>query len=578
MRYLIIGSLVVLITCPLAVKGDLLWSEGAENGLNFVINGASASYPLIQSSVVGRGSNAFHLANPSFQDNWFVLDHAIAVQPDTKLFFLSQLRAATVSQVARVQISTDGGNSWGTNIYGQAGTGFPGEATFSLREVNLASQANQNLRFRFYYDHTGGSAFTGTTSQDGWFVDDIQIGSAFEKIPYSIGNPSSHAQQYLEYVNRARANALVEATRLANSTNPDITSAYSFFGVTGANIVSQFNSYVQSGCMAQFAQPLAFNEKLLQASELHTLDLFNNQFQGHVSSSNPPSPFQPGDSLGTRLNRVGYSFSAAAENVFSYADSVEQGHAGFDVDWGNSSSPASACYNAGFVGQGMQNPAGHRRNIHNDSYKEIGIGVINGTNGSVGPQLVTQDLGSQGAATFVTGVVYQDLNGNNFYDLGEGRGGVRVDVSGSPYYAVSTASGGYTVPVNGDGSYQVTFSGGGFLNFVTGASVTGGKNVKVDYLAVPGLLGDYTGNLVVDAADYTVWRDLRGSTGLGLAADGNRDSTVNDLDYQIWVDHFGEVMGGGMSILIPEPASGSSLLTATAAAIVLNRKRRQYNS
>ncbi|MDA0657534.1 MAG: CAP domain-containing protein [Planctomycetota bacterium] len=439
--------------------------------------------------------------------------------------------------------------------------------------MNLATHANQNLRFRFYYDFTGGSAFTGTTDQDGWFVDDIQIGSAFEKIPYSIGNPSSHAQQYLEYINRARADALAEATRLANSTDPDITSAYSFFGVTGANIVSQFNAYVQNGCMSQFAQPLAFNEKLLQASELHTLDLFNNQFQGHVSSSNPPSPFQPGDTMGTRLNRVGYTFTTAAENVFSFADSVEQGHAGLDVDWGNSTNTASSCYNSSFVGQGMQNPAGHRRSIHNDSYKEVGIGVINGTNGSVGPQLVTQNFASQGASTFVTGVVYQDLNGNNFYDLGEGRGGVRVDVDGSPYYAISTASGGYTVPVSGDGAYQVTFSGGGFLNFVTGASVSGGKNVKVEYLAVPGLTGDYNGDFVVDAADFTVWRDLRLSTGVGLAADGNGDGTVNDLDYQIWVDHFGDVMGGSLAMLVPEPASGSSLLSLIAGAIVWARKR-----
>jgi len=212
--------------------------------------------------------------------------------------------------------------------------------------------------------------------------------------------------------------------------------------VTGANIINQFNTYVQNGCIANTAQPLAFNEDLLLVAELHTQDMFNNQFQGHFSSSNPPAPLQPGDSLGTRLNRVGYSFTAAGENVFAYARSVEQGNAGFNADWGNSSSSGSPWYFAEFSGQGMQNPAGHRRSIHNPTYKEIGVGVINGTNGSVGPQLVTQDFGSSGASTFVTGVVYEDLNGNSFYDLGEGRGGVRIDVAGSAYYAVSTTSGG----------------------------------------------------------------------------------------------------------------------------------------
>ena len=36
--------------------------------------------------------------------------------------------------------------------------------------------------------------------------------------------------------------------------------------------------------------------------------------------------------------------------------------------------------------------------------------------------------------------------------------------------------------------------------------------------------GDYNANGVVDAADYTVWRDSLGQTGMGLAADG--DNTV----------------------------------------------------
>ena len=152
----------------------------------------------------------------------------------------------------------------------------------------------------------------------------------------------------------------------------------------------------------------------------------------------------------------------------------------------------------------MQNPAGHRINLHDPDFQEIGIGVVNGTNGSVGPQLVTQDFGDPGDIRYVTGVVYEDLNSNNFYDIGEGRSGVRIDVDGSAYYALSTASGGYAVPVPMDGTFIVKFSGGGFAMFNTTANVTGGKNFKVDYLAeaMALLLGDYNENGVVDAADY----------------------------------------------------------------------------
>ena len=264
-----------------------------------------------------------------------------------------------------------------------------------------------------------------------------------------------------------------------------------------------------------------------------------------------------------RLTAVGYGFSSAGENVYSYADSVVHGHAGFDVDWGNTSDPASPYYNPDFVGQHMQNPAGHRLSIHNPSFKEIGIGVINGTNGSVGPQLVTQDFGTSGDVRYVTGVVYEDLNANEFYDLGEGRSGVRVDVDGAAYFAMSSSSGGYSVPVPMDGSYSVTFSGGGFESFATTATILCGRNVKVDYLAIElaNLPGDFNHDDVVDAADYTVWRD-----GLG--------SQYTLADYDDWKSHFGQNAGSGTgsggSVAVPEPAS----LILVFAAFFLSRSLR----
>ena len=80
----------------------------------------------------------------------------------------------------------------------------------------------------------------------------------------------------------------------------------------------------------------------------------------------------------------------------------------------------------------------------------------------MGPQLVTQDFGTRiGATPLITGVVYYDLNGNGFYDLGEGIGGVTVDVPGSTFYAVTADSGGYAVPASTNGNYSVSFTGSG---------------------------------------------------------------------------------------------------------------------
>jgi CSLREA domain-containing protein len=59
------------------------------------------------------------------------------------------------------------------------------------------------------------------------------------------------------------------------------------------------------------------------------------------------------------------------------------------------------------------------------------------------------------------------------------------------------------------------------------------------------LAGDYNFNGVVDAADYTVWRDLLGSTtdlradGTSAAAAGVPDGVVDELDYAFWKANFG---------------------------------------
>ena len=57
------------------------------------------------------------------------------------------------------------------------------------------------------------------------------------------------------------------------------------------------------------------------------------------------------------------------------------------------------------------------------------------------------------------------------------------------------------------------------------------------------LAGDFNGDLVVDAADYTVWRDNFGTPGF----------TVEH--YAIWKEHFGESASGPPSNAVPEPNS-----------------------
>jgi hypothetical protein len=72
--------------------------------------------------------------------------------------------------------------------------------------------------------------------------------------------------------------------------------------------------------------------------------------------------------------------------------------------------------------------------------------------------------------------------------------------------------------------------------------------------------GDYNGNGIVDAADYTVWRDTLGST-TDLRANGDSSGAsagvIDQADYNVWKTNFGAHAGSGSDVgaAVPEPAT-----------------------
>lgn len=281
---------------------------------------------------------------------------------------------------------------------------------------------------------------------------------------YSIGDPSDEEQLYLELINRARMHPAQEGVLLANTQDPLVQQAVAFFQVDLALMVSQFAALPP-------VPPLSMSEKLTIAARKHSQDMFDHNWQQHAGSD--------GSTLGQRADAEGYHWTTLGENIYSYAQTVPQGHAGFEIDWGNQ----------GSILGGMQSPPGHRLNIHSGNFKEVGVGNLFGSKGSsgVGPQLVTQDFGTaSGSGAFVTGVAYYDINGNNAYDLGEGLGGVTVAVTGTSFYAVSANAGGYSVPVSANGNNTATFSVPGMADVAMPFQISNHDNVKVDLkLAYP---------------------------------------------------------------------------------------------
>jgi uncharacterized protein YjbI with pentapeptide repeats len=132
------------------------------------------------------------------------------------------------------------------------------------------------------------------------------------------------------------------------------------------------------------------------------------------------------------------------------------------------------------------------------------------------------------------------------------------------------------------GSYEIRAS----LRDVGGS----GWDIVAPFQVVPNRPGDYNGDGFVNAADYTVWANLRGQTGAGLAADGTGpagipDGLVDQLDYDFWKARYGNsyLDGGGSSALaeqsslpaVPEPSLAALVVALATAALVSTQRRRR---
>jgi uncharacterized protein DUF642 len=102
-----------------------------------------------------------------------------------------------------------------------------------------------------------------------------------------------------------------------------------------------------------------------------------------------------------------------------------------------------------------------------------------------------------------------------------------------------------------------------------GGAYIGLDNADVEFVAVA-IAGDYNRNGVVDAADYTVWRDTLGST-TDLRANGDNTGAsagkIDQADYAVWKSHFGNHAGSGTGAsansAVPEPATLLMVLSGT---------------
>ncbi len=275
-------------------------------------------------------------------------------------------------------------------------------------------------------------------------------------------DPSPQEQEMLELINRMRTNPAAELALLTKSSDADVNAAIAFFKVNMTVLAQQW-------AKLDPAQPLAWNDALYKSAKTHS--------NLGVSKDSPDAQLPGEKDLVGRITDAGYvNYSTAGENVFANMKSVFYGDAAFAIDWGS-------------VANGIQNPPGHRQNIMNDNFREIGVGIASATtkDTKVGPLVLTEDFGNRTnlGNPYFLGVVYNDKNKDGFYEAGEGIAGAKITLTNGKktYTATSMTAGGYQIQVPA-GTYDVVASGDGLGGTVSMQHVVVSKeNVQRDFRA-----------------------------------------------------------------------------------------------
>lgn len=219
--------------------------------------------------------------------------------------------------------------------------------------------------------------------------------------------------------------------------------------------------------------------------------------------------------------------------------------------------------------------------IHLQVDRETGeVMLVNGTAGAV--DINAYQVKSPDGALRIDH--WANLAGNSGFPTGSGIGnGWEQDGASGSTQLLETYLSGNSVFGNGlTISLGEIFNPGGNETLEFSYRLADGSIVEsiVHYVGVgpEGLLGDFNLDGVVDAADYTVWRNNLGQSDSVL--NGNGDNTgpsmgvVDGADYEIWKSNFGAQSGVPLQspAAIPEPSSALVLVVAGGALIALRRR------
>ncbi len=293
----------------------------------------------------------------------------------------------------------------------------------------------------------------------------------------------------LELVNRARLDPLAEAER------------YELDDLNRGLPADQISGEAQ--------QVLSPNALLLAAARAHSLWMLETDIFSHTGID--------GSDPGDRMAAAGYAFTG----LWTWGE---------NISWAGSTVALEQEATIERQHRSLFLSDGHRKNILNPEFREMGLGQELGlftADGSDGisrdwnASMITQNFATSGTARFLTGVVFADLDGDLFYDIGEGRDSANVSFVDDRLNTSSGQSGSYTIAhdVRGPSTVRVTLPGG---ENSTVEIDFGPENVKLDVVLQP----SGAGAMLLGSAGMSL-RDGSSISDMGLLGMADLDMVGN---------------------------------------------------
>ena len=323
-------------------------------------------------------------------------------------------------------------------------------------------------------------------------------------------------QLLIEYVNRARLDPLAEAQRYG---------------------LADLNDGLAPGTLSATAkQVLAPNTALEAAADAHSAWMLATDTFSHTGAG--------GSSPSQRMTAAGYALTGAWST-------------GENIAWWGTTGSVNLAAAIDTHHRGLFLSAGHRANILNDSFAEIGVAQQQGSfayNGTVyNSSMLTEDFAHAGSAVFVTGVAYDDADHDRFYGIGEARQGVRFEIPGGSA-ATTAAAGGYALATAAvaDAMVKVTAADGGVAKVTVDLSQ---GNVKLDLVDDRLLMS--SGSLVLSGG-FARAAELLGTADLALTGSKHDDVLTGNAGDNVITGRAGDdhIDGGaGADLMIGGPGS-----------------------